>query len=85
MVGDHVLLTTVRDKSILVLQIQEKSRQSICSENHGVELTKRQGYRVIIALENTDVLKNETLQRVLHELNLVCVTVKNDAYLLIAA
>ena len=30
------------------------------------EAYKRQGYRVIIALENTDVLKNETLQRELH-------------------
>ena len=86
MVGDPVLMTSLYQgqKSILVFadpgkEPTEHLFQEIleCKEAY-----KRQGYRVIIALENTDVLKNETLQRVLHAgLNLVCVTVKNDAYL----
>ena len=86
MVGDPVLMTSLYQgqKSILVFadpgkEPTEHLFQEIleCKEAY-----KKQGYRVVIALENTDVLKNETLQRVLHaELNLVCVTVKNDAYL----
>lgn len=86
MVGDPVLMTSLYrgQKSILVFadpgkEPTEHLFQEIleCKEAY-----KSQGYRVIIALENTDVLKNETLQRVLNAgLNLVCVTVKNDAYL----
>ena len=86
MVGDPVLMTSLYQgqKSILVFadpgkEPTEHLFQEIleCKEAY-----KKQGYRVVIALENTDVLKNETLQRVLNAgLNLVCVTVKNDAYL----
>ena len=43
---------------------------------------KKNGYRVIISLENVASLKNQTLQRVLGAgLNLVCVIGKDDAYL----
>ena len=86
MVGDPVLMTSLYQgqKSILVFadpgkEPTEHLFQEIleCKEAY-----KKHGYRVVIALENTDVLKNETLQRVLNAgLNLVCVTVKNDAYL----
>ena len=85
MVGDPVLMTSLYrgQKSILVFADPGKEpTEHLFQEILECKETQRQGYRVIIAPENTDVLKNETLQRVLHAgLNLVCVTVKNDAYL----
>ena len=85
-VGEPVLMSSLYQgqKSVLIFadpgkEPTEHLFQEIleCKDTY-----KKNGYRIVIALENVASLKNETLQRVLSsDLNLVCVTVKNDDYL----